>query len=267
MGRHNFGYCISNLCIKIETMISVETINPVYSSAEGKVKSGGKKAKVSTTELTKREMRVSQRKAKRNAPKLKRIRRKNGRNAFVMRLIKLVPIQKTQKFSGGDSTITAIASPVTEYEKKFADGTTIKIPATDVIVNTAGVFDKNDIARAFGVTKEALTQQMIDNYLVYIVPAPANSDTATETNKSASSDVAIEVPEDKLVTTDEGTFLATDTQGKDETPKDVAEEQKAEQQPLKKYEKVILWGGIALVVIIAGVIIYRKMNKGGSKGK
>jgi hypothetical protein len=256
-------------------MISVETINPVYSSAEGRIKTkkirSGSSPLGKTLEDTKKrqakDLRIANRKAKRNAPKLKRIRRKNGRNAFVMRLIKLVPIQKTQKFSGGDSTITAIASPVTEYEKKFADGTTIKIPATDVIVNTAGVFDKNDIARAFGISKEALTQQMIDNYLVYIAPASANSDTATETTKSASSDVAIEVPDDKLVTTEEGTFLATDTQGQDETLKDVAQEQKAEQQPLKKYEKVILWGGIALVVVIAGVIIYRKMNKGGSKGK
>lgn len=254
-------------------MISVETINPVYSSAEGKVKSGGRASKVSTSEPTKREMRVAQRKAKRNAPKLKRVRRKNGRNAFVMRLIKLVPVQKKQKFSGVDSTstITAIASPVTEYEKKFPDGTTIKIPATDVIVNTAGVFDKNDIARAFGVTKEALTQQMIDNYLVYIVPAPANSTTATEGNKSPENDVAVEVPEGNLVTTDEGTFLATDTLDKGEPDKDLAKEQKEqldnEKPPLKKYEKVILWGGIALVVIIAGVIVYRKMSASGSKGK
>ena len=249
-------------------MISVETINPVYSSAEGKVKSGGRKAKVSTSEPTKRELRVAKRKAKRNAPKLKRIRRKNGKNAFVMRLIKLVPVQKSAKFSGVDSTITAIASPVTEYEKKFADGTTIKIPASDVIVNTAGVFDKSDIARAFGVTKETLTPEMIDKYLVYIAPAPANSDTATETNKSATSDVAIEVPADKVVETPEGTFLASDTQDPNEPAKDIAVEQKQEQAPLKKYEKVILWGGIALVVIIAGVIVYRKMsNKGGSKGK
>ena len=184
-----------------------------------------------------------------------------------MKLIKLVPVQKKQKFSGVDSTITAIASPVTEYSKTFADGTTITIPASDVIVHASGVFDKSDIARAFGVAKETLTPEMIDKYLVYIAPAPANSDTATETTKSATTDVAIEVPADKVTETPDGTFLTTDTQDPNAPVIDVAIEQKQEQAPLKKYEKIILWGGVALVVIIAGVIIYRKMSKGGSKGK
>jgi len=254
-------------------MITVETINPVFSNADGKAlsrkknsKSGLKKALNSGIKQTKKEIRVSKRKAKRNAPKLKRVRRKSGKTSFVMKLIKLVPIRK-QNFSGVDSTITAIASPVTEYEKKFADGTTIKIPATDVIVHTSGIFDKSDIARAFGVSKETLTPEMIDKYLVYIAPAPDNSDTATETNKSASSDVGIEIPENMVTETPDGSFLTTDTQDPSEPTKDVAVEQKQEQAPLKKYEKVILWGGIAVVSLIVGVIIYRKMSKNGSKGK
>ena len=303
-------------------MISVDTINPVYSSADGKVKSGGRRSKVTTTEPTKREMRVSQRKAKRNAPKLKRIRRKNGRNAFVMRLIKLVPVGK-QRFSGvdgssskpellafqqyvinvkGDKTIlgkggstgfgddgvwgaksklawdkygkeydlSKVSTPsptatANDFTKTFPDGTTIVIPASDVINHSTGVFDKNDIAKALNVPKETLTPDMIEKYLVYITPAPANSDTATETNKSVTSDVAIEIPDANVVTTDDGTFLAKDTQGKDEPIVDVAVEQKQNQSPLKKYEKAILYGGIALVVIIAGVIIYRKMSKGANK--
>ena len=239
-------------------MISVETTNPVYSNADGQPKSkkvrAGSKNDFRPDAMTNRERRVQGRKAKRNAPKLKRIRRKNGKNAFVMRLIKLVPVQKKQRFSGVDSTLTAVIPASTEYTKTFPDGTSLVIPATDVIVHTAGVFDKSDIAKAFGVTKETLTPEMIDKYLVYIAPAPANSDTATETTKS-------------VVTTEDGTFLASDTQGKDEPTKDVAEEQKQEQKPLKKYEKAILYGGIAVVVIIAGVIIYRKMSKGASQGK
>jgi hypothetical protein len=255
-------------------MISVETINPVYSNADGqpksrKVKAGSKndpRMGVSEKQQT-RDLKRANRKAKRNAPKLKRIRRKNGKNAFVMRLIKLVPVQKKQRFSGVDnSTLTAVIPSATEYTKTFADGTSVVIPATDVIVNTAGVFDKNDIAKAFGVAKETLTPEMIDKYLVYIAPTNANSDTATETTKSATSDVAIEIADANVVTTDEGTFLALDTQDKDEATKDVAEEDKAKQQPLKKYEKAILYGGIAVVVIIAGVIIYRKMSKGAVKG-
>ena len=252
-------------------MISVETTNPVYSNADGQPKSkkvrAGSKNDFRPDAMTNRERRVQGRKAKRNAPKLKRIRRKNGKNAFVMRLIKLVPVQKKQRFSGVDSTLTAVIPASTEYTKTFPDGTSLVIPATDVIVHTAGVFDKSDIAKAFGVTKETLTPEMIDKYLVYIAPAPANSDTATETTKSATSDVALEVPATNVVTTEDGTFLASDTQGKDEPTKDVAEEQKQEQKPLKKYEKAILYGGIAVVVIIAGVIIYRKMSKGASQGK
>lgn len=251
-------------------MISVETIAPVYSNADGQPKSkkvrAGSKNDFRPTAMTNRERRVQGRKAKRNAPKLKRIRRKNGQNSFVMRLIKLVPIAKKQKFSGVDSTLTAIIPEATEYSKTFADGTSVVIPASDVIVNTAGVFDKSDIARAFGVEKSTLTPQMIEKYLIYIAPAPANSETATETTKSATSDVAIEVPATNVVTTDEGTFLATDTQGADEPAKDVAQEQKDEQKPLKKYEKAILYGGIAVVVLIVGVIVYRKMSKGGAKG-
>lgn len=246
-------------------MITVETNSPVFSNATGKQKKVSSNTN-KTARAIKREARRSDRKAKRNAPKLKRVRRKSGKTSFVMKLIKLVPVGK-QKFSGVDSTITAIASPVTEYKKTFADGTSITIPASDVIVHTSGVFDKSDIARAFGVDKATLTPEMIDKYLVYIAPAPVNSDTATETQKSPTSDVAIEVPADKVTETPEGTFLTTDTQDQNEPPKDVAQEQKAEQQPLKKYEKVILWGGVALVVIIAGVIIYRKMSKSGSKGK
>jgi hypothetical protein len=249
-------------------MISVETTNPVYSNANGvpkatKVRAGSRKdpRKAISEKQQARDLKKANRKAKRNAPKLKKVRRKSGKTSFVMKLIKLVPIQKMQKFSGGDSTITAVASPVTEYKKTFADGTSITIPASDVIVNTAGVFDKGDIARAFGVSKESLTPQMIDNYLVYIAPAPANSDVATETQKSATSDVAIEIPNDKVVETPDGTFLATDTQEDSEPTKDIAVEQKQEQAPLKKYEKVILWGGIGVIVLIIGVVAYRNFSK------
>lgn len=262
-------------------MINVETTNPVYSSADGKINrkrktpvGNGLNLKVASPDgkggfrdATKRETRKFNRKAKRNAPKLKRVKRKNGATALVMKLIKLMPKQKKQKFSGVDAVLTAVVPVSTEYTKTFEDGTTITIPATDVIVNTAGVFDKSDIARAFGVTKETLTPEMIDKYLVYLVPTPTNATTTTETDKSATADVSIVIDPNKVVETPEGTFLATDTQDETETEKDVAVEQKKEQAPLKKYEKIILWGGIGLVVLIAGVIIYRKMSKGGSKGK
>jgi len=309
-------------------MITVDTINPVYSSANGRrtkpVKAQSTTPSNRDTRQANRDLRQANRKAKRNAPKLKKVRRKSGKTSFVMKLIKLVPVGK-QRFSGvdgssskpdliafqqyvinvkGDKTIlgkggstgfgddgiwgaksklawdkygkefdlskVSMPSPTAtanDFTKTFPDGTTIVIPASDVINHSSGVFDKNDIAKALGVAKETLTPDMIEKYLVYIAPAPTNSDSANETPKSATSDVAIEVPADKVTETPDGSFLTTDTQDPNEPTKDVAVEQKQEQAPLKKYEKIILWGGVALVVIIAGVIIYRKMSKGGSKGK
>jgi len=240
-------------------MISVETSNPVISNFRG-----DRKKRKSTTPSkgdVRRSDRRSNRRAKRNAPKLKRVRRKSGKTSFVMKLIKLAPAGK-QKFSGtnGLTPLIPISIP-TEYTKTFADGITIIIQAVDVIVHASGVFDKNDIAKALGIAKETLTQEMIDKFLVYIAPVSVDSNVATETNRSASSDVAIEVPATNVVETLNGTFLATDTQPDDEPPKDVAVEDSLKQNPLKKNEKLILWGGVALVVLIIGVIIFRKMKK------
>jgi hypothetical protein len=154
----------------------------------------------------------------------------------------------------------------TDYTKTFEDGTTIVIPASDVIVNSAGVFDKSDIARAFGVTKESLTPEMIDKYLVYIVPTSSGATTTTETDKSATADVSIVIDPTKVVTTADGEFLKTDVQDPNAPVVNVADEQKAEQKPLVKWEKYLLWGGIGVGVLIIGYIIYKKTtNKGGKK--
>lgn len=244
-------------------MINVETSAPVYSNF-GKKKANptlvtGTPTKQDTRQLN-RQTRQLNRKAKRNAPKLKRVKRKNGTSAMVMKLIKLIPVKK-QKFSGVDAVLTAVIPTSTEYTKTFEDGTTIIIPATDVIVNTAGVFDKSDIARAFGVTKETLTPEMIDKYLVYLVPTPTNATTTTETDKSATADVSIVIDPTKVVTTPDGEFLATDVQDPNAPVVDVAQEQKAEQKPLVKWEKYLLWGGIGVGVLIIGYIIYKKSSK------
>lgn len=251
-------------------MIQVETTAPVYSNF-GKKKANpssvmpvGTTTKKETRQLN-RDTRQMERKAKRNAPKLKRVKRKNGSSALVMKLIKLVPVKK-QKFSGGNGVLTAIVPTTTEYTKTFEDGTTITIPASDVIVNTAGVFDKSDIARAFGVAKETLTPEMIDKYLVYLVPTPTNATTTTETDKSATADVSIVIDPTKVVVTPEGEFLKTDVQDPNAPIVNVADEQKADQKPLVKWEKYLLWGGIGVGVLIIGYIIYKKTtNKGGKK--
>jgi len=251
-------------------MLQVETTAPVYSNFGKKkvnpssVIPSGTPTKQETRQLD-RQNRRTDRKAKRNAPKLKRVKRKNGSSALVMKLIKLVPVRK-QKFSGADAVLTAIIPTSTEYTKTFEDGTTIIIPASDVIVNTAGVFDKSDIARAFGVTKETLTPEMIDKYLVYLVPTPSNATTTTETDKSPTADVSIVIDPTKVVVTPEGEFLKTDVQDPNAPVVNVADEQKAEQKPLVKWEKYLLWGGIGVGVLIIGYIIYKKTtNKGGKK--
>jgi|688.fasta_scaffold356853_1 hypothetical protein len=148
-----------------------------------------------------------------------------------------------------------------DYTKTFEDGTTLVIPAQDVIVNTAGVFDKSDIARALGVPKESLTPAMIEKYLVYVVPTTSGATTTTETDKSATADVSIVIDPTKVVSTPEGDFLATDVQDPNAPVIDVAQEQKAEQKPLVKWEKYLLWGGIGIGVLIIGYIIYKKTSK------
>jgi len=235
-------------------MIDIETSAPVYSDATGQPKKvSGVSSK--TAKTLKREARKSSRKAKRNARKLKRVKLRNGKTAIVYVLSRLRPVKK----SGADESLTM------EYVKTYPDGTTGVVKAEDVVKTTDGKFyDKNEVAKAFGVEKTAVTQQMIDRYVIPVAPTTDATTTTTEVPKSENSDGAVVVPDEKVVTDENGNqFLADDTKAEGDllASDDVKEDDKKAQGGMSKTQKYILWGGIGLVAIIIGVVVYRKMSK------
>lgn len=234
-------------------MIDVETTAPVYSMASGKPTRSDRKQSRSEARATRR----SNRKAKRNARKLKRVKLRNGRTAVVYVLSRLRPVKK----SGADESLTM------EYVKTYPDGTTGVVKAEDVVKTTDGKFyDRNEIAKAFGVEKTAVTQQMIDRFIIPVAPTSDATTTTTEVPKSENSDGAVVVPDTKVVTDANGDqFLADDTKAEGDllASDDVKEDDQKAQGGMSKRQKYILWGGIGLVALIIGVVVYRKMSKKG----
>ena len=140
---------------------------------------------------------------------------------------------------------------------------------SNVVKTTDGKFyDKNEIAKAFGVDKTAVTQQMIDRYIIPVAPTSENTTTTNEVPKSETSDNAVVIDDTKIVTDENGNqFLKDDTKAEGEGGSDdVKVDDKKAQGGMSKTQKIILWGGIGLVVVIIGVVVYRKMSSKG-KGK
>lgn len=237
-------------------MIDVETTAPVYSNAGGKTTRADRKKSRSEARAT----RKSNRKAKRNAKKLKRVKLRNGKTASVYVLSRLRPVKK----SGADESLSV------QYVRTYPDQTTAVIKAEDVVKTTDGKFyDKNEVAKAFGVEKTAVTQQMIDRYIIPVAPTSDATTTTNEVPKSENSESGVVVDESKVVTDENGDqFLATDTKAEGDllASDDVKEDDKKAQGGMTKTQKYILWGGIGVVAIILGVVIYRKMSNKG-KGK
>jgi len=231
-------------------MITVQTDYPVYSNVKG-----DKKARQPKETKTNKNQ---DRKAKRNARRLIRVTRKNGKKVFVYPLTKLKPISK---FSGGDgnTTIVPVVAQPTEYTKTFPDGTSITIPANRVFVHSTGVYDKNDIAQIFNVDPSILTQQMIDAYIVGMPPASKNATQTTETDANANSDTGIVVPDKNVVVDDNGNaFVDKETQPKAEPDKDVKDEQKDQKSSMQKY---FIWGGIILAIGVIGYFVLKQTGK------
>ena len=212
-------------------MITVETINPIYSNADGKKtlfqkfkeKKDERATKTSVIERKKaRADRKSNRKAKRNARKLERAKTPQG-DRFLFKLIALV--------KKGDKA-----------EKTNPDGTKQEIPAKDILSTPQGDFDKKEVSKATGIPEEQITPLVFKKASV-ITP---------------SGEVKVIVPDSNVATDNQGVpYIADDLQLENEQTKDVAKEEVDSRKPLKKYEKIILYGGIALVVIIA----YKKFKK------
>lgn len=237
-------------------MIDVETNAPVYSNAGGKkTREDRKQGRVQA-----RSTRQSNRKAKRNARKLKRVKLRNGKSVSVYVLSRLKAVRK----SGADESLSV------QYVRTYPDQTTAVIKAEDVVKTTDGKFyDKNEIAKAFGVEKTAVTQQMIDRYIIPVAPTSENTTTTNEVPKSETSDNAVVIDDTKIVTDENGNqFLKDDTKSEGDGGSDDVkdDDKKKAEEGLSKTQKIILWGGIGLVVVIIGVVVYRKMSSKG-KGK
>jgi hypothetical protein len=235
-------------CFKnILAMITVETINPVYSNAEGdKTKKTLKdrfsdrkkefdsnqsdrianRGKNRTDRKLNREIKRTARKKKRNARKLEKINTPQGEKF----LFKLIPLKKNG----------------TQAEKTNPDGTKQEIPAKDIVSTPQGDFDKKEVAKASGLPEEQITPLTFKKVSVL---AP-------------TGEVKIAVPTALVGQDNNGdSYLNVELQDENEKEKDVVKEEMDSRNPLKKYEKIILWGGIALVVIIGGIIAYKKFKK------
>ena len=231
-------------------MIDVETTAPVYSNA------GGKDKRTSRQEA--RTTRKTNRKSKRNARKLKRVKMRNGKSAMIYVLSRLRAVKK----SGADESLSV------QYIKTYPDNTTGVIAKEDVVTTADGKFyDKNEIAKAFGVEKTAVTQQMIDRFIVPVAVTTDGTETKEVDKTDKSADAGVIIPEEKVVLDADGNpYVAEDLKNEDGTGSDdVKVDDKKAQSGMTKTQKIILGVGIGLVVLTIVYVVYRKMST--KKGK
>jgi hypothetical protein len=256
-------------------MISVDTNAPVYSNFKNRPRANERKLTRETkqterklvrgTKQTERKLARGTKKAKRNSRRLIRVKRRNGKKVMVYPLLKLQPMGS--KFSGtnGQTTIAPVVPTATEYRKTFPDGNSVVIPASQVIVHASGVYDKNDIAKAFNVDPAQINQQMINAYIVGMPPASQNATETNETDANKSNPTGIVVPDENVTLDENGNpYVTEELQEKNEIEKDIKDDQPGEKGKMTKTQKYILIGGGLLVV---GIIVYYVMNKGKGKGK
>jgi len=233
------------------------------------IKSIREKAK--SGELTKKEARQLKRKArkvKRGAVKLQLTKRftKDGKPLFVYRLQKV--------FKGKDG----------KWFKKLPDGSKVEVKPTDVINTQQGTYDANDIAKASGISVDAIKSNpsTVDSVTTTVTQSSSGSEIATETTtNSASADLAVEVPTENIVNTttgeegedvsyetgddlflEEDTLTATNTEDTEGTEENKDKDENTDTKtktPMKTWEKILLFGGIAVVLgLVTFAIVKRK---------
>jgi hypothetical protein len=236
-------------------MITVESsANPVYSNAKGSDKRKARQEVRST------------RRANRKAKRLKRVRLRSGKTANVYVLTKLAPRKSgfDGEFSYADDV--SVLSQSQDFIKTNPDGTTTTIKKEDVVKSSTGAFyDKNEVAKVYGVDKATVTQQMIDRITVAVAPTGDNTNT-TEQQKTTDSDLAIVVEDTKITLDANGQPILKVDAG--DGADNMTEEQKAklakeqaEADKKKRMQKIFIWGGVAVVAIIVGVVVYKRMSK------
>lgn len=212
------------------------------------------KAKRESGELSRKEYRQSlrtSRKAKLNATKLQLLKRfsKDGKPLFIYRLKKVFK-------EGG------------KHKKKMPDGTIVDVAPQNVIETPQGTYDASEIAKVMG-SSVAQVQANPQSIAQQLVPVETSTKTADEVvpqpQPTPTTEPAIVVPASNITQTPEGYYATPETQTPDEAPIDVKEDEGKAQgkKPLSKTEKILLWGGIGLVVAIIGFVVVRKVMSRG----
>jgi hypothetical protein len=281
-------------------MITVETnrTTPVYSNAGGKEKAVKKedrlftetarserksgrttkrselkdiRSQVKSGTLSRQEARKlkkKSRKAKAGAIKLQLTKRftKDGKPLFIYRLKKV--------FKDIDGT----------FKKILPNGKKVKVKKEDIVSTPQGTYDATDIAKASGKSVEEIksSPSAISEVTTAVSPSSSSTEIATETSKSSStSDLAVEVPTEKIVNTttgqegqevsyqtsdelylEEETLPATNTDSTETTGAtentDATETTKTK---MKTWEKVLLFGGVAVVLGLVTFAIVKAKKK------
>jgi hypothetical protein len=237
-------------------MIQVETERPVYSNASGKLKekiksiSGNiKEKRGERKELRKSSVNRQERIAKRDSRKSTRIEnrairkanRKAKRNA---RKLERKNTPKGEKFT---FKLSKIFKKDKKSEKKNQDGSVSVVPEKSIVTTPTGSYDKIEVSKATGVTPEQVTPEFI----------------AKNSVTTPSGEVSVIVPDSLVGQDSQGdTYLAEDLQDENEKQKDVNDDDN-KKRGLSTTQKVLLFGGIGVAVIVVGVILYRKLSNKG----
>lgn len=246
-------------------MINVETDNPVYSNADGKAfkklkdmlpkgKTDAQKATAKGERAIKkgeRDVKQSGRKADREVKKADRKAKRAKKNGSPLTKLKEKFLKKIKEIKTNREGKKVKTQP---------DGTETVVAPKNIVVTPQGEYDKVEIGRALNVPPEQVTSALIAQRSVATAPTTTAIASATIIPASPSADLAI-VVQPSLVENDSAgmPYLSVDLQSVDEPLMDVAKEESGKRK-LSKTEKIVLWAGVGLVVIIVGYLGYKKFT-------
>jgi hypothetical protein len=207
---------------------------------------------------TKRTDRQVNRSSRKEARFTRRQDRKAKRNSKKLALIK---VQGKEKYFFPLSRVRL-------GKKTYKDGTTAEVKTADQITITTptgevATFDKNEIAKAMGISANAVTQESLR---LFLYPIPKQVTDEQGINKELGGDTKEQVysvppPEDKIETANDGElYLSQDVQDTSETEKDVKDEEKG----LTKTQKIVLWSAVGVATLLIGYVIYKSVTKSQS---
>ncbi len=248
--------------------MNVITERPIYSFATGekpkkvkKERPAKSKTQPKRTPKTKEEK--EQLKAERSE---KRAERKARRKANVKRLFKFFdrsgkkrtffPLTRLRK--NKDGKLVKPQPDGSELIVEKSDYVTVMVKETPTSAPVAQEFEKKEIATALNVNESAVYPTLVESTLIAVPTSQAPSSAIETKTQPTESVIALPVDETKIVSTDEGDFLANDTQLFDDL--NLAKEQ--EKKPAtdeSKEKKTNVWSIVAIasgVAILLGLGVY-----------